>query len=224
MPTKVSPFWIIGNNPCHLYIVAAPATRAEFSYRVAMSREIKQGKKAGRRIQRDAPAEAEDLGLAENPIQSQAPPSPPIPGTALPSFIQQHVRPAAAPVATTIPFARAFTIPESCLGHEWQLSGRQAKDRRFSMRGLTPDMEQKSAELAGIAGSVVLMIQHMQLLCVCKIGGEPTNQNQAKITSWMHDIGKSGRMCLERAYNKLNSATEDELATFLDTEEPDFDF
>lgn len=85
-------------------------------------------------------------------------------------------------------------------------------------------MEQKSAELAGIAGSVVAMLNHMQLLCVCKIGGVLTSQNQAMISSWMHDIGKAGRMCLERAYNKMNSATEDELATFLDTEEPDFDF
>lgn len=209
-----------------------------------MSRD-KTAKKAGaRRIQRAAPAEAEDLNLAEagdldlaeagdlnlaeNPIQSGAPPLPPTPSVPgeLPSFIQHAVRPVAATttVPTTIPFARSFTIPEKCLGHEWQASGRKEKDRKFSMRGLTPDMEQKSAELAGISGSVILMLQHMQLLCICKIGGELTNQNQAKITSWMHDIGKAGRMCLERAYNKLNSATEDELATFLDTEEADFDF
>lgn len=225
MPTKVSPFRAICNNRCHLYIGTAPATHAKFSYRVAMSRENQAKKKGSKRINRPGSPDEDDLDLDANPIQSQVPPSPPVlSNSPLPSFIQAAVRPAVAPVATTIPFARAFTIPEKCLGHEWQLSGRQAKDRKFSMRGLTPDMEQKSAELAGIAGSVVLMIQHMQLLCICKIGGEVTNQNQAKITSWMHDIGKSGRMCLERAYNKINSATEDELATFLDTEEPDFDF
>lgn len=227
MVTKVSPFRIIGNNPCHLYIVAAPATRAEFSYRVAMSREIKQGKKAGRaRIQRAAPAEAEDLNLAENPISSETPARPPAPSvsTALPSFLESAVRQAPSVVATGIPFASRFTIAESFLGHEWQVSKRPEADLVYSLRGVTPDIEQKSADVAGVSGSVVSMMQHQMLLCVCKIGGKLTNQNHAQISSWLHDIGSKGRSCVLRSFHKMNSASEDELATFLGTEEPDFDF
>lgn len=105
------------------------------------------------------------------------------------------------------------TLPADLVSDDYASSGFTEDDLTFQMVELTPDEQEKAAELGGQSSSAIS--REMLFASLYKIGDWEPRRNRDKLEDWYKAIGPKCTSLLQAAFVQMQSVEEKDINTFL---------